>query len=85
MAELEPQRKFKHLPMLEANEAAQREEWLGELKERAENFLLTTGTIPHDHFHHMRCHPDFEKEIAPHIRKISGSTRLIPPKPKALT
>jgi hypothetical protein len=73
MAELEPKRKYSHLPMLEANEAAQREEWLGELKERAENFLLTMGTIPHDHFHHMRLHPDFEKELLPHIIAIADS------------
>lgn len=71
MTELEPQRKFGHLPMLEANESAQRDEWLGELMERAENFLLTQGTIPHDHFHHMRCHPDFESRIVPHIREIT--------------
>jgi hypothetical protein len=75
MAELEPQRKFAHLPLLEANEATQRGEWLGELKERAENFLLTQGTIPHDHFHTMRCHPDFEQEIVPHIRAITADVK----------
>lgn len=71
MDELEPLRKYKHLPLLEANEAMQREEWLGELKTRAENFLLTAGTIPHDHLNTMRCHPDFEKEIVPHIEAIT--------------
>lgn len=71
MDELEPLRKYKHLPMLEANEAMQREEWLGELKTRAENFLLTAGTIPHDHLNTMRCHPDFENEIVPHIQELT--------------
>ena len=71
MDELEPLRKYKHLPLLEANEAMQREEWLGELKTRAENFLLTAGTIPHDHLNTMRCHPDFEAEIVPHIQELT--------------
>jgi hypothetical protein len=75
MAELEPHRKYKNLPTLEANEAAQRDEWLGELKERAENFLVTQGTIPHDHFHHMRCHPDFATELLPHIRAITKAVK----------
>ena len=68
MDELEPLRKYAHLPLLEASEASQRDEWLGELKRRAENFLVTCGTIPHDHFDTMRLHPDFDKEIAPFIR-----------------
>ena len=71
MDELEPMRKYGHLPLLEANEAMQREEWLGELKTRAENFLLTAGTIPHDHLNTMRCHPDFEAEIVPHLEAIT--------------
>ena len=71
MDELEPLRKYKHLPLLEANEAMQRDEWLGELKTRAENFLLTAGTIPHDHLNTMRCHPDFEAEIVPHIEAVT--------------
>ena len=71
MAEIEPHRKYGHLPLLEAHEAAQREEWLGELKMRCEDFLLTTGTIPHDHLNTMRCHPDFREEIVPHIQLIN--------------
>jgi len=73
MDELEPMRQFKDLPLLEANEAMQRGEWLGELKTRAENFLLTAGTIPHDHLNTMRCHPDFEAEIVPHLAAITMS------------
>lgn len=72
MAELEPLRKYRDLPFLEANEAMQREEWLGELQTRAENFLLTAGTIPHDHLNTMRCHPDFESKIIPHIQEITN-------------
>ena len=67
MGQLEPLCKYSHLPLLERNEAAQREEWLLELNERAENFILSQGSIPHDHLHTMRCHPDFKTKIAPHI------------------
>jgi len=71
MAELEPHRKYGHLPLLEANEACQREEWLGELKMRAENFLLCQGSIPHDQLSTMRSHPDFETVLVPYIKEIN--------------
>lgn len=77
MAELEPLRKHGHLPLLEANEASQREEWLLELQERAENFLLTQGTIPHDHLHTMRCHPDFKTIMAPAIGELMDKMRAV--------
>ena len=64
---LQPHRKFKHLSDPEAHEAVQREEWRLELISRAENYLLTTGTIPTDHFTTMRQHPDFENDILPVI------------------
>ncbi|MGE0528922.1 MAG: hypothetical protein AB7G93_08475 [Bdellovibrionales bacterium] len=70
MAVIQPHRKFKHLPDPEAHEAAQREEWKYELIHRAENFLLTSGTIPPDHFTTMRQHPDFQSEIWPAIQEI---------------
>jgi hypothetical protein len=70
MEELEPLRKYGHLPVLEASEACQQEEWLLELKERAENFMVTQGTIPHDHFHTMRCHPEFKTELVPFVAKL---------------
>lgn len=73
MAELEPQRKYGHLPLLEATEAAQREEWLGEFKARIENYLLTQGTIPQDQLEAMRRHPDFEDAIVPHISNVLTS------------
>jgi exonuclease VII large subunit len=68
MAELEPQRKYKHLPLLEATEAAQPEEWALEFKHRAENYLLSIGTIPADQLEAMRKHPDFDAVILPHIK-----------------
>jgi hypothetical protein len=73
MAELEPQRKYGHLPLLEATEAAQREEWLGEFKARIENYLLTQGAIPQDQLEAMRRHPDFEDAIVPHISNVLTS------------
>jgi len=70
MEELEPHRKYGHLPVLEASEAVQEEEWLLELKERCENFMITQGSIPHDHFHTMRCHPQFKSALAPFIATL---------------
>jgi len=67
MAELEPQRKYAHLPILEAAQAAQREEWLLEFRRRTENYLLSIGTIPEDHLNAMRNHPDFESNLVPYI------------------
>jgi len=77
MDELEPMRKYSHLPLLEATEACQQEEWLGELMTRAENFLVTQGSIPQDHLNTMRCHPDFNKVIAPHIQAITSKMQTI--------
>lgn len=71
MAELEPQRKYGHLPVLEASQVAQREEWLLEFKRRTENYLLSIGTIPEDQLNAMRNHPDFEAEIVPHVKQVS--------------
>lgn len=76
MAELEPHRKFKHLPLLEATEAAQHDEWLGEFKERIENYLLSQGTIPEDQIAAMRAHPAFEKEIRPYMIEKAASLVL---------
>jgi hypothetical protein len=67
MAELEPQRKYADLPILEAAQAAQREEWMLEFKRRTENYLLSVGTIPEDHLNAMRNHPDFESNLVPFI------------------
>jgi len=70
MDEYAPHRKYGHLPVLEATEAVQREEWLLEFKNRVENYLLTQGTIPHDQIEAMRQHPDFESKIIPHIKTM---------------
>lgn len=64
---IQPHRCFKNLPDPEAHEAAQYNEWKMELIDRAENYLLTVGTIPTDHFTTMRQHPAFATEILPAI------------------
>ncbi len=67
MDELEPQRKYANLPILEAAQAAQREEWMLEFQRRTENYLLSAGTIPEDQLNAMRSHPDFESNLVPFI------------------
>jgi hypothetical protein len=71
MDELEPQRKYAHMPLLEAAQATQREEWLGEFKKRCENYMLSVGTIPEDHLNAMRNHPDFAVSIVPHVQQLT--------------
>jgi hypothetical protein len=56
--------------LTEAFTACQREEWCLELRKRAENFLLTQGSIPTDHFEVMRAHPDFNEHIKPLIEEV---------------
>jgi len=88
MDELEPLRKYGHLSVLEAAEAIQEEEWLLELKERCENFMITQGSIPHDHFHTMRCHPQFKTELAPFMALVHqqvSQSRSIEDSLKAIT
>lgn len=70
---LQPYRQFAHLPDAEAAQAAQRGEWRLELMQRASNFLLTGGSIPHDHFNTMRMHPDFEVAILPHLTNVHNA------------
>jgi len=67
MGRLEPLRKFKHLPDPVAHEAAQHDEWKLELLHRAENQMLTTGTIDPEHFNTMRMHPAFKSELLPAV------------------
>jgi hypothetical protein len=66
---LQPHRKFAHLSDPEAHEACQFDEWKYELIYRAENYLITAGTIPADHFMTMRLHPAFKQEILPVIER----------------
>ena len=70
IAQVQPLRKYGHLSDHEAAEACQKDEWLGELCYRAENYMLTAGSIPHDHFATMRQHPDFAATILPRIEQI---------------
>ena len=72
MTQIEPYRKYRHLSISEANEATQHDEWLGELIKRAENFMLSSGSIPSDEFNTMRMHPAFKDKILPEINKIYG-------------
>jgi len=80
MLELKPKCKYADRDILAMSEASQEEEWLGELKQRAENFLITAGTIPHDHFQTMRSHPRFKTDLVPYIQgvnqKIAQANRL---------
>lgn len=70
MDELEPKRRYGHLPLGEAFQAAQVEEWAHEWIKRSENFLLTTGTIPTDHFEMMRTHPLWKDVIEPRVEEM---------------
>lgn len=49
------------VPTMDDYQSNQREEWRLELEFRAENFLLTAGTVPTDQFATMRLHPDFPR------------------------
>lgn len=69
MDELEPHRKYKNLPLLEATDAAQQDEWREEFKHRIENYMVSQGTVPHDQLEAMRKHPDFSSDILPHLKK----------------
>lgn len=60
------------MPDIEAHEATQETEWKLELIRRAENHLLTSGTIPADEFQTMRMHPGFKAEILPRIKEVQN-------------
>jgi hypothetical protein len=70
MDEIRPHCKHYSDNILLMSEAAQQDEWLGELKQRAENFMITQGSIPHDHFQTMRMHPQFKTQLVPHIQGL---------------
>jgi hypothetical protein len=70
MVRLESGCMFRDLPYLQRTEASQREEWCQELMYKCENFIVSTGTIPHDYLDACRMHPDFALRILPHIAKI---------------
>lgn len=72
MDALEPFRLYKHLSILEAGEACQQEEWRLELLSRAENHMITRGSIPPEELRFMRNHPEFESSIIPHIQMLTN-------------
>lgn len=67
---IQPFRKYANLTDAETAEACQMEEWALELAYRAENYMLTQGTIPHDQFATMRQHPNFKNQLLPHIENL---------------
>lgn len=69
---LQPMRLYRHLSDAQAHEAAQRAEWKHELIRRGENYLMTQGTIPADHFNTMRLHPDFKSDILPALAGVKA-------------
>lgn len=71
--QVQPLRRYSHLSDADAAEACQQAEWLGELRRRAENYLMTQGTIPADQFDAMRQHPEFAQVLLPHIERIHGN------------
>jgi hypothetical protein len=68
---VQPLRKYSHLPEGEAAEACQREEFAREFQYRIENYLMTTGSIPHNELASMRQHPDFNNQLLPHIQTVT--------------
>lgn len=71
MAEIDQYRKYKDLPLLDAFQACQAEEWALELVKRAKRFLITMGTIPQDHFEAMLNHPWCDSYILPKINELT--------------
>lgn len=65
--QLEPLRRFAHLPLAQAHEAAQQEEWKLHLLYTAQNMMMSQGSISHDYIGTMRQHPEFESAMLPLI------------------
>lgn len=76
---VEPLRKYSNKTDLEAHELAQQEEWKLELIHRAENYMITSGSIPADHFVTMRMHPEFTTEILPRIENMMELMKINDP------
>lgn len=73
---IQPHRKYRHLSDADACQAMQQEEWRLELIHRAENYILTMGTVPADHFVTMRMHPEFVTSILPAINEMRQKMQL---------
>lgn len=68
-----PLRQYGHLPDVQAFQISQREEWGLCLLDRAQNMLLSTGSIPWDHLETMRAHPDWESSLKKELqRRLPG-------------
>jgi hypothetical protein len=68
LAEIEPKRKFAHLPDEEAFQACQEAEWVAKLLARAEDMLESQGFISWDHLRTMKSHPQWATRIQPAIQ-----------------
>ena len=73
MDDVQPLRKYGHLPDCEAFQLIQEEEWEMELRERAENYIATQGYVPHDQLSTMRKHPAWADKLYPHIVSLVDS------------
>lgn len=71
IAKIKPHRKYSDMPVHEANQFIQSEEWMFELIRRGENHLMSSGHIPADQLGTMRMHPNWETEIYPHLQKVT--------------
>ena len=71
--QLKPMCKYWNEDVLQMEQDMQNDEWAGELKNRAENMLLSSRLgIPYDHLATMRQHPDFFEKILPHISAVNS-------------
>ena len=71
IARVQPLRKYAHLSDADAAEACQRQEFEQEFRFRIENYIATSGSIPHDQLAAMRQHPDFSSSLLPHIEQTT--------------
>jgi hypothetical protein len=71
--QLKPMCKYWNEDILKMEQDMQNDEWTGELKNRAENMLLSNRLgIPYDHLSTMRQHPEFFDKILPHITNVAS-------------
>lgn len=73
IAQVQPFRKYAHLPDHESHQLAQQEDWKLELAFRAENCIASIGYIPTDQLATMRQHPEWSTFLLP---KIQGLIQL---------